>query len=108
MVVEEHVPDIGPAGTARNGEGFNPARSEPRSVLFVEVRRRGAVRVALQRDRVLLNVWQQIWGNPHIVLDHLTLGEAGWVHGLLRMGDRNLAPLDVQTVCRSRRHLPSQ
>ena len=87
--------------------GPHPGRPVARALLLVEELAVDAVRVALERQVPVAQVRQQHRRDPHVVLDHLALGEPGGrVEDLVEVRERERAPLHLDLHALRRCHAP--
>ena len=101
-IVDEDVPDGGPAAFARDRKCLHPFRRKARRILFIEEFAAHTVRVALQRHGTVMQMGQQERRDAHVIINDLSFGEAGWIEDLLRVRNRNLLAIDGQVGRASR------
>src|SRR5581483_2999714 len=86
-VVAEDVVHIPLIAVAPNGNSLHPIGPVFRSILLEEWRLVYAVRVALERERVIFQMWNQDRRYARVVVDDLALGETGCrIKDLVKIG----------------------
>ena len=87
-VVREAEVDVALVVPAPDARGLDPVRAVRRALLLVEELSLDAVRVALQRQRAVVQVRQEHGRDAHVVVDQVALREAGLrIHDLVEVGE---------------------
>src|SRR5207244_11737806 len=75
--------------------GLHPVRPVRRAVLFIKKFAFHTVGISLQCQRAIFQVRQKQWGYANVIVNYLSLGEAGlWINDLVEVGYRQLLPFN--------------
>src|SRR5438477_13198608 len=86
-VIRQNVVDSSPSATAPYGGGFYPVGLVHGRVLLEEGLAVYAVRISLAGQGAALEMWQDRGRDPHVIVNHVLLREAGgWIENLLQVG----------------------